>query len=188
MIKRGIAPAYIDQGGICVLNQKCVRNHSVNYDLSRRHDIDLKKVPKERFVEKGDVLVNSTGTGTLGRVAQIRSEPKEYTTVDTHITILRPKKNILFEDFFGYMVISIESLLQESGAGTSGQTELSRTTVQNDFLVCYPESLPEQRAIVEKLDALRDKTRALEGVYTQKLDALAALRHSVLHHAFRGEL
>ena len=89
-LNRGISPKYLDEGGVCVLNQKCIRDHSVNFELSRRHSIAAKAVAKERFVQLGDVLVNSTGTGTLGRVAQLRTEPSEPTTVDSHITIVRP--------------------------------------------------------------------------------------------------
>ena len=152
MIKRGVAPKYIEEGGICVLNQKCVRDHKVNYALSRRHNIDLKKINKERYVQVGDVLVNSTGTGTLGRVAQIRTEPKELTTVDTHVTIVRPKKDIFYPEFFGYMLIKIEDEITSSGEGASGQTELSRTKLEQQFGVSYPDSLSEQKRIVAILD------------------------------------
>ncbi|MDC8447268.1 MAG: hypothetical protein LV473_02810 [Nitrospira sp.] len=103
-LNRGISPKYLDDGGVCVLNQKCVRDHTVNYELSRRHDAKAKVVSKERFVRVGDVLVNSTGTGTLGRVAQVREEPDELTTVDSHVTIVRPKPGMFHLDFFGYML------------------------------------------------------------------------------------
>lgn len=99
MIKRGVAPKYIDEGGICVINQKCIRDHKINTELSRRHNLEAKKVNPERCIQVGDVLVNSTGTGTLGRIAQVRSEPKELTTVDTHVTIVRPTSGVFYPDF-----------------------------------------------------------------------------------------
>lgn len=108
MIKRGVAPKYIDAGGICVVNQKCIRNHVVDYTFARRHNVEAKKVNEERLIKVGDVLVNSTGTGTLGRVAQIRIKPHELSTADTHVTIIRPKSSLFFDDFFGYMMIKIE--------------------------------------------------------------------------------
>ena len=77
LIKRGISPKYLDKGGVAVINQKCIRNHKIDYSQARRHDINLKKVPEERFIKKGDVLINSTGQGTLGRVAQVNQNPVE---------------------------------------------------------------------------------------------------------------
>lgn len=152
MIKRGIAPKYAEAGGVCVINQKCIRGHSINYDLSRRHDVDVKKVPTERFIRLGDVLVNSTGTGTLGRVAQVRSEPTEPATVDTHVTIVRPIDGVFYHDFFGYMLIKIEDEIINSGEGASGQTELARSKLENQFFVSFPQSIVEQKRIVAILD------------------------------------
>ena len=152
MIKRGVAPKYIDEGGICVINQKCIRDHVINYNLARRHNLEQKKVHPERYVRLSDVLVNSTGTGTLGRVAQVRFEPSEPTTVDTHVTIVRPKPNKFYPDFFGYMLVNIEDEIKDSGEGTSGQTELSRTKIENNFKVTYPVSIGEQKRIVTILD------------------------------------
>ena len=104
-IARGVGPTYLETGGIAVLNQKCVRDHEVNFELGRRHDGSVRKVNSERFIQFGDVLVNSTGTGTLGRVAQLRRDPIEPTTVDTHVTIVRPKLGKFCTEFFGYMMI-----------------------------------------------------------------------------------
>jgi type I restriction enzyme S subunit len=152
MIKRGIGPKYLEEDGICVINQKCVRDHSVNYDLARRHDVESKKVNEERYVKAGDVLVNSTGTGTLGRVAQVKVSPAEPTTADTHVTIVRPKPNFFYDAFFGYMLIKIEEEITSAGEGASGQTELARAKLENEFFVSYPDSIPEQQRIVAILD------------------------------------
>ena len=152
MINRGVAPTYVSEGGLRVVNQKCVRNHVIDYGLARRHDARAKAVPADRLIRLGDVLVNSTGTGTLGRVAQVRSEPNEATTVDTHVTIVRPKVGLFHLDFFGYAMRAIENEIAASGEGTSGQTELARSTLQDDFTVTFPESIAEQQRIVATLD------------------------------------
>lgn len=152
-ISRGISPKYIDEGGILVLNQKCVRNHAIDYSLARRHDIKNKSVKPERFIQRGDVLINSTGQGTLGRVAQVRQEPPEPTTVDSHITIVRPNLDKFYLEYFGYALIQIEEELKNSGQGTSGQTELAKTKVQKEFFASFPSDKAEQQRIVAKLDA-----------------------------------
>lgn len=151
LIARGVAPKYLEEAGTLVLNQKCVRDHAINYDLGRRHDAVAKRIAPDRLIQVGDVLVNSTGTGTLGRVAQVRSNPPEPTTVDTHVTIVRPKPGEFYPDLFGYALVVLEEKLAASGEGASGQTELARTTVAN-FEISYPTDLEEQRRIVAVLD------------------------------------
>jgi type I restriction enzyme S subunit len=187
-LSRGISPKYIDQGGVCVLNQKCVRNHIVSKDQARRHDLKVKPVISERFIQFGDVLVNSTGTGTLGRVAQVRNIPIEPTTVDSHVTIVRPKPGKFFLNFFGYMLVFIEEQIKQAGEGCGGQTELSRTVLANNFLVSYPTSVIDQKNIVVILDEVLLKTKQLENIYQQKLTALDELKKSILEKAFCGEL
>ena len=147
-LNRGISPRYLDRGGICVLNQKCIRDHRVSYEPSRRHDVRAKRVGSERLIQAGDVLVNSTGTGTLGRVAQLREAPPEPTTVDSHVTIVRPTPGEFYPEFFGYMLVVIEDAIKEAGEGCGGQTELARSVLAERFSVHYPESLAEQQRIV----------------------------------------
>lgn len=151
LIARGVAPKYVDGVGTLVLNQKCVRDHGLNYSLGRRHDETAKRVSADRFIQVGDVLINSTGTGTLGRVAQVRRPPNEPATVDTHVTIVRPKPGEFDLDFFGYALIALEDQLAASGEGASGQTELARSLVAK-FEIRYPTDLAEQRRIVAVLD------------------------------------
>jgi type I restriction enzyme S subunit len=128
-LNRGISPKYLEDGGICVLNQKCIRDHRVSYEPSRRHDVQAKKVGSDRLIHAGDVLVNSTGTGTLGRVAQFRENPPEPTTVDSHVTIVRPMPGKFYPEFFGYMLVVIEDAIKEAGEGCGGQTELARSVL-----------------------------------------------------------
>ena len=151
LIARGIAPRYIDCGGTLVLNQKCIRDHSVNYAAGRRHESAAKRISTDRFIQVGDVLINSTGTGTLGRVAQVRNCHDEPATVDTHVTIVRPNPGEFYPDFFGYALVVLEDLVAASGEGASGQTELARSTVTK-FEISYPTDLEVQQRIVAVLD------------------------------------
>ncbi len=169
LISRGISPKYVNEGGIRVVNQRCVRGHRVDWSVSRRHDETIKSVPESRFIQYGDGLINSTGTGTLGRVAQILEVVEEPTTVDSHVTIVRPRSGLFCPEFFGYMLIDIEEQLKESGEGCGGQTELARTTVATKFDVRYPASLEEQERIVAILD------QAFAGIAAVRIDVEANL-------------
>lgn len=86
---KGIAPKYVDASSVIVLNQKCIRNNKIDYSLSRFTD-DSKMVPENKLVKRGDILVNSTGTGTAGRCAFVDKLPRNHhLIVDSHILILR---------------------------------------------------------------------------------------------------
>jgi type I restriction enzyme, S subunit len=183
-LNRGISPKYLNDGGVCVLNQKCVRAHTVNYELSRRHDIKAKAVSKDRFVRVGDVLVNSTGTGTLGRVAQVREEPDEPTTVDSHVTIVRPKPGMFHLDFFGYMLAVIEDAIKKAGEGCGGQTELGRSVLADRFSVSYPTTLSEQQRIVHILDEAFDGLATATANAEKNLHNARALFESHLQAVF----
>ena len=99
-ISRGISPAYDDEG-ITVLNQKCIRNQTILFDNARITNNIKKNVSKEKYIKNYDVLINSTGVGTLGRVAQAKNIDADI-TVDSHVTIVRPNMDKLHGDFFGY--------------------------------------------------------------------------------------
>ena len=189
-LSRGISPKYLEAGGICVLNQKCIRDHEVNFALARRHDISAKRVSPDRLVQAGDVLINSTGTGTLGRVAQLREAPGEPTTVDSHVTIARPLPGKFFSDFFGYMLIFIEEAIKEAGEGCGGQTELARSVLAEKFSVAYPTSQSEQYRIVALLDEAFDGIATARANAEKNLQNARALFESHLQSVFteRGEV
>lgn len=173
LINRGISPKYLESGGICVLNQRCIRNHEIDWTPSRRHDDQNKRVASDRHLQVGDGLINSTGTGTLGRVAQVHELLEEPATVDSHVTIVRPTPGVLYPEFFGYMLIEIEDQLQNSGEGCGGQTELPRSTVADKFTVRFPSSLKEQKRIVAILD------EAFEGIAKARSNTAKNLQKSI---------
>jgi restriction endonuclease S subunit len=55
------------------------------------------------------------------------------------------------------------------------------------FHICHPEQR-EQLRIVRQCDALRDETQRLARIYEQKLAELEALKKSLIHQAFSGQL
>jgi type I restriction enzyme S subunit len=123
-LKRGLQPKYLDCGGVRVINQRCIRNHWIDYTNSRLHDSKIRKITG-RELQLGDVVVNSTGVGTLGRVAQVY-QLHQATIADTHITIMRPKNELLLAEYFGNWAIHNETKFESMGHGSTGQTELRR--------------------------------------------------------------
>lgn len=148
LISRGITPKYNDESGkSIVINQKCIRDNKLNLELARRQD---KEIPDSKLVQKGDVLINSTGAGTLGRVTQVH-EALPDTTVDTHVTIVRPLQEIS-SAWFGAAISNIESYIETLGEGTTNQLELKREVIGRIDLVCPAIDIQNQfQKIVEPM-------------------------------------
>lgn len=88
-------------------------------------------------------------------------------------------------NFVEYLLQSFKVKIQSLGKG-SAQANINMGTFENE-LFPFP-SVKHQQTIVSKLDALREQTKKLEAVYTQKLQDLEELKKSVLQKAFSGEL
>ena len=140
LLVRGVSPKYIESDGISVLNQKCIRNKTISFSFGRRHDA-LSKNAESKLIQIGDVLVNSTGTGTLGRVALVKWLEESLTTVDSHITIVRIDKDKANPYFIGYSLTEKQSEIEQLGEGSTGQTELSRDNLGKLKLIIPLESL-----------------------------------------------
>lgn len=151
LIKRGITPKYVESNGITVINQKCIRDNRIDLSLARLTSKD-KKIAEEKILVEGDILINSTGTGTLGRTAQI-NKLNETMTVDTHVTIVRPSKDINHK-FLGYLIRLNEPLITSMGKGATNQIELSASDLGNiDIMV---PTKKQQDKIVDILSAYDD--------------------------------
>jgi type I restriction enzyme S subunit len=132
-LNRGLSPSYDENGGSIVINQKCIREQRLSLDPARRQ---TKAIPPAKLVRFGDVLINSTGVGTLGRVAQVYQDLGQC-TVDSHVTIARANHGADV-DFFGYALLRKQETFDRLGAGATGQTELSRTSIANVVLAIPP--------------------------------------------------
>lgn len=153
---------------IKVLNQKCNRNFQISYAESRLHNTEKKKVPADRYVRDDDILINSTGAGTAGRIAQIRTVPY-VTTVDGHMIILRANERVM-QRYLGYALKAHQWEVLQLDEGSTGQTELNRERLLDEIMICYPESFVEQEQIVLLLENIDEKIF----VNTQINDNLAA--------------
>ena len=157
-ISKGIAPIYSERPTnttISVLNQKCNRNFQISYAEARLHDMAQKKVPAERLIRKDDILINSTGTGTAGRVAQIRNVPCT-TTVDGHMIILRANEKVM-QRYLGYAIKAHQSEILQLDEGSTGQTELNRERLLDEIMIYYPESVIVQEKIVTIFESIDQK-------------------------------
>ena len=157
-ISKGIAPSYAEEASestIRVLNQKCNRNFRISYGDSRLHDTLKKKVPPERYVKPDDILINSTGAGTAGRIAQIEDVPSA-TTIDGHMILIRSNGKVT-QKFLGYALKAHQWEVLQLDEGSTRQTELNRDRLLDEIMINYPVSLDEQNAIVGTLESIDRK-------------------------------
>lgn len=152
-VKRGVSPKYVLGNGIPIVNQRCIRENTINFDIARLSSKE-KKITDVKFLQIGDTVINSTGVGTLGRSAYVKNL-EQSSSVDTHVTIVRPDKTKVDSKFLSLYINSKEDVIENMGKGATGQTELSAKDL-SELNVFYPKSLQTQKRIADILSAYDD--------------------------------
>ena len=178
-LNRGLSPKYVESGGVLVLNQKCIRNNAVDPAKARRHDHVLKGIGG-RELQVGDILVNSTGVGTLGRVAQIL-HLSETTIVDSHVTVVRASPPVS-SNFLGLDLLGRQAQIEALGEGSTGQTELSRAKLGQLRIVLPPTEINRQ------FDLITMPLRSQFSVNLIENKTLSSLRDLLLPKLMSGEI
>ncbi|MEB3103007.1 restriction endonuclease subunit S [Ferviditalea candida] len=177
MVAKGITPQYDENSPEIVINQKCIRNKTIDLSLVRRHQ---PKRVNEKWLQYGDILINSTGEGTLGRAAQFFLSASNY-TVDSHITIVRPiKEDLVF--FLGQWCLQRESEFAAMASGSTGQTDLPRERLK--AMDCM---LPDVHTLQRFSQLLKPVVEKQVAVRTENAH-LAVLRDMLLPRLMSGEL
>ena len=154
-IKRGKSPKYIEQSNVLVFAQKCNQKDGPVL-LEKALYLDestLNKYPKEEFLQKGDVVINSTGTGTLGRVGYFNVDlPQNIKGVvpDSHVTTIR---SVYVNPYYLYCFLkNKQTYLEENGEGSTNQKELKPHTIYDLEFPLPP--LAEQKRIVDRIEEI----------------------------------
>ena len=156
-IHRGKSPKYSPIKKYPVVAQKC--NQWVGFSIEKAKFIEPQSITSynsEYFLQDRDLMWNSTGLGTLGRMAIYykRLNPYELAVVDSHVTVIRPYKQYVVSEYLYYYFASntVQSVIEDKSDGSTKQKELSTKTVKS-YLVPLPP-MEEQMRIVEKVEEL----------------------------------
>ena len=164
-IQRGKSPKYSLIKKYPVVAQKCNQWSGFSIDKAQFIDPDtLSSYGEERILQNGDLMWNSTGLGTLGRIAIYWQtlNPYELAVADSHVTVIRVMKKFVLPQYLYYYFTSntVQSVIEEKSDGSTKQKELATATVKN-YLVPIPP-LMEQSRIISKIKQLASTSRRMK--------------------------
>ena len=156
-IHRGKSPKYSPIKKYPVVAQKC--NQWDGFSIEKAKFIDPQSISsynEEYFLQDRDLMWNSTGLGTLGRMAIYYTilNPYELAVADSHITVIRPYKAYIVSEYLYYYFASntVQSVIEDKSDGSTKQKELATKTVKA-YLVPIPP-FAEQQRIVQKIKSV----------------------------------
>ncbi|MCU7198928.1 restriction endonuclease subunit S, partial [Turicibacter sp. H121] len=155
-ISRGKQPKYVDYSEIRALNQKAIRWGFIDNSVLKYHNPEV-KVDEKHFIKKGDVVINSTGTGTVGRTYYFGYSPEQI-FADSHVTLVRTNSEVLNPQFLMYQLSTkaYQHFIEGSFlAGSTGQVEFNKSKVQQ--LPILLPTISEQNSIANILSSLDEK-------------------------------
>ena len=171
-----VTPGNFTEDGKLLFNERNTKRFSGNTPAGFQFDIGdlvvvmtdlsskMKILGKPAFVETDDVLHNQR----IGRLV---------------FSTDRVEKRLLY---YFMMTEGFLKNIKMSSTGTMVKHTAPKRIMSN--VIPYPANRKEQRAIVTKLDDLREQTQHLARLYDRKLASLSALKKSLLHQAFTGAL
>lgn len=176
-ISRGLTPKYDESSEELILGQTCVRNNIVTLNNARRH---RPKCKNEKWVQQWDVLLNSTGIGSLGRVGIVYFN-MDNVAIDSHITVVRTSIP-LYRHYVGRNLLSRQLEIENMAVGSTGQTELPRDRVK-----AMPIIIPSNNAM-EKFNEIIEPMALTMYRNIEENKRIASLRDSLLPRLMSGEL
>ena len=193
-IKRGKSPKYCDSSDINVFAQKCnVKAGGIDISLAKFLDKNaFLNYPQEEYLRDGDVVINSTGNGTLGRIGKFHDSDRISSNIivpDSHVTVIRFMEYMV-QEYLYYALKYYQPYLESLGEGSTNQTELKPTIIAELFIPVPP--VTEQKRIAEIISSVLPHISAYDKS-NNKLTKLQSdfpeqLKKSILQQAVMGKL
>lgn len=188
-IQRGKSPKYVESSPLAVINQKCIRWNQLQTEHQKYiHPEQIPTWDANRHIRQGDILWNSTGTGTVGRAYLIKStDCHPSKVVDSHVTIVRSNPEVDSRIIFYWIKgPNVQNRIEELCDGSTNQVELSRTAISEIKIPLPP--INEQRRIADKLDRVLARVDATNEHLSRVAPLIKRFRKSVLAAAVSGQL
>ena len=189
-IQRGKSPKYSEEeNNYFIINQKCIRWNNLQCEFKKFvTPVFWDSLSQERFLQAGDILWNSTGTGTIGRAYLFKGDELNSAIVDSHVTIVRVKKDDILSKFLFYFIMSpfVQYKIETMQNGSTNQVELGRTEIKNTRINL--PTIDEQKQIVAEIEKRFEVADEVEKIITENLEKAEQLKQSILKKAFEGRL
>ncbi|MDL2041738.1 restriction endonuclease subunit S [Vibrio parahaemolyticus] len=195
-VQRGKGPKYAEEGSVRVISQKCVQNSGFDIEPARYiEEESLEKYQDERFLRENDLLWNSTGTGTVGRVNVLPSIKQKSLVADSHVTVVRP---LIMNSRYIWCILMAPGVQaridpfheQSLVSGSTKQVELNTSSVVTLPIPVAP--IAEQDRIVAKVDELMELCDQVEQQTEASIEAhqvlVTTLLDTLTHSADADEL
>ena len=180
-VSRGSTPDYVDESDFPVMNQAVFSSGCINHEVVRYSTY----MKPESKIEKGDLLIASTGGGILGKLYFFNIEDEQF-YADTHVTIVRSPKKTFHVKFLYYLLSIGYNMINSCMAkGSTNQTELQR-----DKLIAYEIAIPsieEQTRIIDYLDEKCTKIDAAIENISKQIDASKRLKRALINEVITGQ-
>ena len=173
LCRKGNKPKYEEKSPLRILNQKCIRWNYI--DLQHAKGVErvwVDAISDDYATREGDVLVNSTGEGTIGRSAVVdkASTGLQY---DSHVLLLRINPQRLNPFYLSFLINSkygqhqIENLKSgktthqtELGVGNLSKMSIPLPTISEQVIIATKlQEINEEIAQLKDIDNIRAKAR-----------------------------
>ena len=191
-ISRGKTPVYTKESQYPVLAQKCNQWQGIILDNALFLDPNsLSKWTNEYHLQHEDIIINSTGTGTIGRVGifDIGILGKyPFIVPDSHISVVRCYQTYICQKYIYNVFRSgyLQNQINEVATGSTNQKELPKKALF-EFLLPLPP-LSEQHRIVTAIEAIFTQIELQEQNKADLQTAIKQAKSKILDLAIRGKL
>lgn len=186
-INRGVSPDYDDDGEVIFVNQACIYWDGLKMESIKRAKKESHLPGTRGFLKKGDLLVNSTGTGTLGRAALFDIHNDSSYFADSHVTIIRPYTKKILPRYLQYHFRTTkfqDDIYTLCVSGSTNQIELSRERLRE--LEISITELEEQEKIVASLDEMQKQVSSAVNKTLESIELLEECKTSLISNAVTG--
>jgi len=137
-IRRGVQPEYVENGKVLALNSRYVGLQFIDIVNAERANEGFWQLNERARARRLDVVMNSTGWGTIGRANCVLHD--EETVVDNHVSIIRPDGAVCDPRYLAVYLSSALGLMQTNKwlTGSSGQVELYPAAISR-FVIALPD-------------------------------------------------